>query len=54
MPPLIVSVLTIDALGRKCPIPIVMVAEQIRDVGSSRVSPISLIESSFVPSRIQA
>src|ERR1700760_2306608 len=25
-------VLTIDALGRKCPIPIVMLAEQIRDV----------------------
>lgn len=24
--------LTIDALGRKCPIPIIMVAEQIRDV----------------------
>jgi tRNA 2-thiouridine synthesizing protein A len=25
-------VLTIDALGRKCPIPIIMLAEQIRDV----------------------
>jgi tRNA 2-thiouridine synthesizing protein A len=25
-------VLIIDALGRKCPIPIIMVAEQIRDV----------------------
>jgi tRNA 2-thiouridine synthesizing protein A len=24
--------LTIDALGRKCPIPIIMLAEQIRDV----------------------
>ena len=24
--------LTIDALGRKCPIPIIMVAQQIRDV----------------------
>ena len=28
VPPL----LTIDALGRKCPIPIIMLAEQIRDV----------------------
>ena len=27
-----VSALTIDALGRKCPIPIIMLAEQIRDV----------------------
>lgn len=26
------ALLTIDALGRKCPIPIIMVAEQIRDV----------------------
>ncbi len=25
-------VITIDALGRKCPIPIIMLAEQIRDV----------------------
>ena len=25
-------VLTIDALGRKCPIPIIMLADQIRDV----------------------
>jgi tRNA 2-thiouridine synthesizing protein A len=25
-------VLTIDALGRKCPIPIIMLAEQIRDI----------------------
>ncbi len=25
-------VLTIDALGRKCPIPIIMLAKQIRDV----------------------
>ena len=25
-------VLVIDALGRKCPIPIIMLAEQIRDV----------------------
>ena len=31
-PPQIVPVLTIDALGRKCPIPIIMLAEQIRDV----------------------
>jgi tRNA 2-thiouridine synthesizing protein A len=30
--PPIVPVLTIDALGRKCPIPIIMLAEQIRDV----------------------
>jgi tRNA 2-thiouridine synthesizing protein A len=27
-----VAVLTIDALGRKCPIPIIMLAEKIRDV----------------------
>jgi tRNA 2-thiouridine synthesizing protein A len=26
------AALTIDALGRKCPIPIIMLAEQIRDV----------------------
>jgi tRNA 2-thiouridine synthesizing protein A len=26
------ATLTIDALGRKCPIPIIMLAEQIRDV----------------------
>jgi tRNA 2-thiouridine synthesizing protein A len=26
------ALLTIDALGRKCPIPIIMLAEQIRDV----------------------
>jgi tRNA 2-thiouridine synthesizing protein A len=26
------AVLVIDALGRKCPIPIIMLAEQIRDV----------------------
>jgi tRNA 2-thiouridine synthesizing protein A len=26
------AMLTIDALGRKCPIPIIMLAEQIRDV----------------------
>jgi tRNA 2-thiouridine synthesizing protein A len=26
------TALTIDALGRKCPIPIIMLAEQIRDV----------------------
>ena len=31
-PPGLAPVLTIDALGRKCPIPIVMLAEQIRDV----------------------
>jgi tRNA 2-thiouridine synthesizing protein A len=27
-----VPLLSIDALGRKCPIPIIMLAEQIRDV----------------------
>jgi tRNA 2-thiouridine synthesizing protein A len=27
-----VAVLTIDALGRKCPIPIIMLAEKIRDI----------------------
>ena len=26
------ALVTIDALGRKCPIPIIMLAEQIRDV----------------------
>ena len=31
-PALPVPALTIDALGRKCPIPIIMLAEQIRDV----------------------
>jgi tRNA 2-thiouridine synthesizing protein A len=31
-PPGVAAVLTIDALGRKCPIPIIMLAEQIRDV----------------------
>jgi len=31
-PPGLVPALTIDALGRKCPIPIIMLAEQIRDV----------------------
>jgi tRNA 2-thiouridine synthesizing protein A len=31
-PPAPVTALTIDALGRKCPIPIIMLAEQIRDV----------------------
>jgi tRNA 2-thiouridine synthesizing protein A len=31
-PPAPAPVLTIDALGRKCPIPIIMLAEQIRDV----------------------
>jgi tRNA 2-thiouridine synthesizing protein A len=30
--PGLAPVLTIDALGRKCPIPIIMLAEQIRDV----------------------
>ena len=29
--------LTIDALGRKCPIPIIMLAEQIRDVPVGQV-----------------
>ncbi len=28
----VAPLLTIDALGRKCPIPIIMLAEQIRDV----------------------
>ena len=31
-PPGVAPVLTIDALGRKCPIPIIMLAEQIGDV----------------------
>jgi tRNA 2-thiouridine synthesizing protein A len=31
-PPALAPVLVIDALGRKCPIPIIMLAEQIRDV----------------------
>jgi tRNA 2-thiouridine synthesizing protein A len=31
-PPAPVPALTIDALGRKCPIPIIMLAEQIRDI----------------------
>jgi tRNA 2-thiouridine synthesizing protein A len=31
-PPGLAPVLMIDALGRKCPIPIIMLAEQIRDV----------------------
>jgi tRNA 2-thiouridine synthesizing protein A len=31
-PPGLAPELTIDALGRKCPIPIIMLAEQIRDV----------------------
>ena len=31
-PPGVAPVLTIDALGRKCPIPIIMLADQIRDV----------------------
>ena len=31
-PPAPVTALTIDALGRKCPIPIIMLAEQIRNV----------------------
>ena len=31
-PPAPVPALTIDALGRKCPIPIIMLAEQIRNV----------------------
>jgi tRNA 2-thiouridine synthesizing protein A len=29
--------LTIDALGRKCPIPIIMLAEQIRDVAVGQI-----------------
>ena len=32
LPPVPAASLTIDALGRKCPIPIIMLAEQIRDV----------------------
>jgi tRNA 2-thiouridine synthesizing protein A len=32
VPPGAVPVVTIDALGRKCPIPIIMLADQIRDV----------------------
>jgi tRNA 2-thiouridine synthesizing protein A len=31
-PPRPAPALTIDALGRKCPIPIIMLAEQIKDV----------------------
>ena len=36
-PPAPVVALTIDALGRKCPIPIIMLAEQIRDVALGAV-----------------
>ena len=32
-----VPALTIDALGRKCPIPIIMLAERIREVPIGRV-----------------
>jgi tRNA 2-thiouridine synthesizing protein A len=32
MPAGLVPLVTIDALGRKCPIPIIMLAQQIRDV----------------------
>ena len=32
VPPGAAPLLTIDALGRKCPIPIILLAEQIRDV----------------------
>jgi tRNA 2-thiouridine synthesizing protein A len=32
VPPGAMPLVTIDALGRKCPIPIIMLAEQIRDV----------------------
>jgi tRNA 2-thiouridine synthesizing protein A len=32
VPPDAVPVVTLDALGRKCPIPIIMLAAQIRDV----------------------
>jgi tRNA 2-thiouridine synthesizing protein A len=31
-PPRVAPTLTIDALGRKCPIPIIMLADQIRDI----------------------
>src|SRR6202050_5586540 len=37
VPPGAAPLLTIDALGRKCPIPIIMLAEQIRDVPVGRV-----------------
>ena len=36
-PALAEAALTIDALGRKCPIPIIMLAEQIRDVPVGQV-----------------
>jgi tRNA 2-thiouridine synthesizing protein A len=32
VPPGAAALVTIDALGRKCPIPIIMVADQIRDI----------------------
>jgi len=31
------SALTIDALGKKCPIPIIMLAERIREVGIGQI-----------------
>jgi tRNA 2-thiouridine synthesizing protein A len=31
-PPGLTPTLTIDALGRKCPLPIIMLADQIRDI----------------------
>jgi tRNA 2-thiouridine synthesizing protein A len=37
VPPGATPLLTIDALGRKCPIPIIMLAAQIRDVPVGRV-----------------
>jgi tRNA 2-thiouridine synthesizing protein A len=32
VPPGMTPLVTIDALGRKCPIPIIMLAQQIRDI----------------------
>ena len=37
VPPGATPLVTIDALGRKCPIPIIMLAAQIRDVPVGRV-----------------
>jgi tRNA 2-thiouridine synthesizing protein A len=36
-PPGLAPMLTIDALGRKCPIPIIMLAERIREVPIGQV-----------------
>ena len=32
-----VPALTLDALGKKCPVPIIMLADRIRDVGIGQV-----------------